>query len=75
MCARLKAAATPENSATVVPKLATSMASMAKAVTRRLKRSRMRAASPLPVTTPMRAPISCVTARMGVISSSTQSSW
>ena len=57
----------------VVPKLATSRASMAKAVTLRLNFSRMSAASPLPVTAPMRAPISWVTARMGVISSSSQS--
>ena len=73
--ARLKAAPTPENSAIVVPRLAISMASMAKAVIFRLKRSRMSAARPLPVTTPMRAPISWVTARIGVISSSTQRSW
>ena len=71
--ARLKAAATPENSATVVPKFATSRASMANAVTFRLNFSRMSAARPLPVTAPMRAPISCVTARMGVISTSSHS--
>ena len=46
---------------------------MAKAVILRLNFSRMSAARPLPVTTPMRAPISWVTARMGVISSSSQS--
>jgi len=69
MCARLKAAATPENSATVVPKLAMSSATMANKVTLRLNFSRMSAARPLPVTAPMRAPISCVTARMGVMSS------
>ena len=71
--ARLKAAATPENSAVVVPKLATSRASMANAVTLRLNFSRMSAARPLPVTAPMRAPISWVTARMGVISRSSHS--
>ena len=72
-CARLKAAAMPLNSATVVPKLATRRASMANAVTLRLNFSRMSAARPLPVTAPIRAPISCVTARMGVISTSSHS--
>ena len=71
--ARLNAAAMPENSAVVVPKFATSRASIANAVTLRLNCSRMSAARPLPVTAPMRAPISCVTARMGVISSSSHS--
>ncbi len=46
---------------------------MAKAVTRRLNSSRMSAASPLPVTAPIRAPISWVTARMGVMSTSSHS--
>ena len=54
----------------MVPKFATSRASIANAVTLRLNFSRMSAARPLPVTAPMRAPISCVTARMGVMSSS-----
>ena len=40
-----EAAATPANSDSVVPKFATMVVSIAKAVTLRLKRSRMRAAS------------------------------
>ena len=46
---------------------------MANAVTLRLNFSRISAARPLPVTAPMRAPISWVTARMGVISTSSHS--
>ena len=46
---------------------------MANAVTFRLNFSRMSAARPLPVTAPMRAPISCVTARMGVMITSSHS--
>ena len=69
---RLLAAATPENSATVVPKLATTVARMARAVILRLKFSRMRPASPRPVTTPTRAFISCTIASTGVMTTSSQ---
>jgi len=47
----LAGGAMPENSATVVPKLASAVARIARAVTLRLKFSRMRPASPRPVTT------------------------
>ncbi len=46
--------AMPANSEKVVATLPTSRASMAKAASRMPKRSRMRAANPLPVTAPMR---------------------
>ena len=46
---------------------------MAKVVLRTPKRSRIRSARPLPVTTPMRAPISLTTARLSVITTSSQS--
>ena len=53
--------------------MAISRAIMANAVTLRRDFSRTSAARPLPVTAPMRAPISCVTARMGVMSTSSHS--
>ena len=69
---RPPAAATPENSATVVPKLAITVARIARAVTLRLKFSRISAASPRPVTTPTRAFISCTMASTGVINTRIQ---
>ena len=62
----------PENSATVVPKLAITVARMASAVSFRLKFSRISPASPRPVTTPTRAFISCTMASTGVISTRSQ---
>ena len=62
----------PENSATVVPKLAVAVARIASAVTLRLKFSRMSPASPRPVTTPTRAFISCTIASTGVIRTRSQ---
>ena len=56
-----------------MPKLASVVARIAKAVTLRLKFSRMRAAMPRPVAAPMRAFISCTIASTGVISTSIQS--
>ena len=50
----------PANSATVEPRLATSMRIAAKAAQRTPKRSRIRPIRPLPVARPMRAPISWV---------------
>jgi hypothetical protein len=53
--------ATPANSATTLPKFVTTRASMTKTVSRKPNSSRMRSLSPLPVTAPMRAAISCTT--------------
>ena len=61
-------AATPANSARIFPKFATSSSSMTRKAARTPNCSRIRSASPLPVTTPMRAHISCTTisaARVG----------
>ena len=60
-------AAMPANSATLVAALDVSRQAMAKIVGRMPKRSRIRAANPLPVTAPMRAAISCTTTRENVI--------
>ena len=51
--------ATPANSATVLPRLAITSASMTKKVVFTPKRSRIRSERPFPVTTPIRAVISC----------------
>ena len=61
------AAAMPTNSETVTPPLAISSASMTNAVQRTPKRSRIRSASPLPVTAPMRAHISWTIPRLIVM--------
>ena len=53
--------AMPANSENVVATLPMSSASMASAVSRMPKRSRMSAAKPLPVTAPMRAAVICTT--------------
>ena len=53
--------ATPANSATVLPRLASSRASMTKKVDLTPNRSRIRSERPFPVTTPIRAVISCTT--------------
>ena len=66
-------AAMPANSATVVKALATTNRAMAKVVLRTPKRSRIRSARPLPVTTPIRALISLMTIRQIVTSTSSQS--
>ena len=57
----------------MVPKLAVTVARIARAVILMLKFSRMSPASPRPVTTPTRAFISCTMARIGVITTSSQS--
>ena len=62
-----RAAAAPENSATVLARLATSRTSIAKAVQRTPNRSRMRSDRPWPVTTPSRAAISWTIARMTMV--------
>ena len=53
----------PANSDTTRPTLAMMRHSRAKAETRRLNSSRIRAARPLPVNAPSRAAISCTTTR------------
>ncbi len=68
-----RAAATPANSAMVVTALAIRRRSMAKVVLRTPNRSRIRSASPLPVTTAMRDAISLTTARLTVITARIQS--
>ena len=65
------AAAIPANSATVVPRFATSIVSTANAVQRTPNRSRMRPASPWPVASARRAPVSCVTVSAIAVTSST----
>jgi hypothetical protein len=55
------AAAIPANSAAVVPRFATTSKPIAIAAVFAPNRSRISAASPLPVTRPIRAPTSCVT--------------
>ena len=57
-------AAAPENSATVLARLAMSRTIIAKAVGRTPNRSRMRSDRPWPVTTPSRAAISWTMARI-----------
>ena len=60
-------AATPANSESVVEVLATSRASIANAASRTPKFSRMSEESPLPVTAPMRAQVSCTMMRRTVM--------
>ncbi len=59
--------ATPANSATTLPKLVTTSASISQNVTRNPNSSRIRSLSPLPVTAPMRDAISCTTTSAMVI--------
>ena len=62
--------ATPANSAMMLPKFVKTSAIMSKNVTRSPNSSRIRSLSPLPVTAPMRADISCTTTSaivMGII--------
>ena len=59
--------ATPANSATTLPKLVTTSASIRKNVTRKPNSSRIRSLSPLPVTAPIRDAISCTTTSAIVI--------
>ena len=66
--------ATPANSATMLPKLVTTSASIRKKVTRKPNSSRMRSLSPLPVTAPMRDDISCTTTSAMVVGIMIQSS-
>jgi hypothetical protein len=66
-------AATPANSAMTLPRLARISAIDIQKVTRTPKLSRMRSESPLPVTTPMRALISCTTTRAMVMGMRVQS--
>ena len=66
--------ATPLNSAMVLPRFATSSASMMKKVVRTPNRSRTRSESPLPVTTAMRAHISCTRMSARVMGMRVQSS-
>ena len=66
-------AATPANSAMTLPRLATIRAIDIQKVTRTPKFSRIRSESPLPVTTPMRALISCTTIRATVMGMRVQS--
>ena len=66
--------ATPANSATALPKFVTSTAIITMKVTRSPKCSRRRSASPLPVTVPMRAHISCTTTSATVTGSRIHSS-
>ena len=54
-------AATPANSATVLPKSTANAATITKKVERKPNSSRIRSERPLPVTTPMRAHISSET--------------
>ena len=60
-------AATPANSAVVVQRLAIMKPRRRTTVGLTPKRSRMRSARPLPVTTPIRAHISCTTNRAKVM--------
>ena len=59
--------ATPANSAITLPKFVTTSAIIRKNVTRKPNSSRMRSLSPLPVTAPIRAAISCTTTSATVI--------
>ena len=59
--------ATPANSAITLPKFVTTSASIRKNVTRKPNSSRMRSLSPLPVTAPIRAAISCTTTSAMVV--------
>ncbi len=67
-------AATPANSATVLPKSTTSAAIITKKVERNPNSSRIKSESPFPVTTPMRAHISSLTYSAMVIGISAHSS-
>ena len=67
------AAAAPENSATVLAMFATSSTTIANAVQRTPKRSRIRSDRPCPVTTPRRAAISWTIARMTIVIGNSQS--
>ena len=69
-----RAAAAPENSATVFATFATSSTTIAKTVQRTPNRSRIRSDSPCPVTTPSRAAISWTTARITIVIGKIQSS-
>ena len=66
--------AKPANSEIVLPKLVASSRVMRINVARSPYSSRIRSESPLPVTTPMRATISCTTIRATVIGISVHSS-
>ncbi len=59
--------ATPANSATTLPKLVMTSASISQNVTRNPNSSRIRSLRPLPVTAPMRDAISCTTTSATVI--------
>ena len=59
--------AMPENSVTTLPKFTTTSRIMMTNVMRRPNSSRIRSLRPLPVTTPMRAHISCTTISASVI--------
>src|SRR3954470_19495618 len=67
-------AATPANSLMILPKSARPRTNIVKKVARRPNSSRMRSDSPLPVTAPIRAAISCTTMRATVVGISVQSS-
>jgi len=66
--------ATPANSVAVLPRSQSTNIKSTQKVTLTPKLSRIRSASPLPVTAPIRAHISCVTTRAIVTGMSNQSS-
>ena len=65
--------AMPANSAAMLPRSASPNTTMVKKVMRRPNSSRIRSESPLPVTAPMRAAISCTTINATVVGISVQS--